>query len=448
VNEYSAASTKTQDDDESARPVDQGRAAMPEDIQAIPADLNRQEQAAAGNDDDNSPATENDTSPASPTVSTGEASGEIDISHAQRKRKNDGLPAKKGRRFPPADAQLIRYLDGFGYFDPFVAGDSPLVGCSHTPSHAASSLSAPMVSASGLSRSPSDSDSMLELDVLLAELMEQDQPAAKPRRKKRKHSPVTLPAYYRHLKPKKWRDTGAELRTLFFHRALARHPHVKAFSLRLNEAAENTARASKDGPSVYVHNRLKEEIGRSLKRAGWASQGEEILFWVVIEEDRKGALHAHGEIAFHPIQRNAIRAGMKVAAGEWLASDKARSGLGKQFQLRFADERPDVGWAGYCTKDLAKATPIRRRFLGQFGPNSWVANFDGKALSVTNGLRAEAEALYEQARADAIAAAKAEKAASRRPRKRKSSGDDALLVRDLDPEELEAIRLLEERDKL
>jgi hypothetical protein len=60
-------------------------------------------------------------------------------------------------------------------------------------------------------------------------------------------------------------------------------------------------------------------------------------------------------------------------------------GLGPEgTQLRFSRGTPDFRWAGYCIKGVAKARPMRRRYMRWLGlreDRRWVAQFEGKAIT-------------------------------------------------------------------
>ncbi|MBN8964177.1 MAG: hypothetical protein J0H89_02110, partial [Rhizobiales bacterium] len=315
-------------------------------------------------------------------------------------------------KFSPADGNFLRYLKALRYFDPLSAGDTSLVEAESPSLSASESPSISIV--------PSDSDSV-ESDSFESDsspLFESDTfvygdttSTTDTRSNVSKHIDrkltrhVSLPASVKPLQPKPWASVGYELKALFFHLALRKQPYVRAFTLRLSEAVEKRARSQKSSPSRYLHKQLNQEIKRELERAGWASHGQQTPFWFVVEEDKSGRLHLHGEIAFDPAYRDAIRTGMKTAAGEWRQTDEDRTHVGKQHQLKFSRWNPDAGWAAYLCKCLAHATEPRRRYMTRFGsPKRWVVWYAGKPLSATDQLKREAAALYEQARAEAISA--------------------------------------------
>jgi hypothetical protein len=127
-----------------------------------------------------------------------------------------------------------------------------------------------------------------------------------------------------------------------------------------------------------------------------------VPFWFAIEEGDKGRLHIHGEISLGPLDSAwrsmralrrlyaPIRAAIRRAGGEW---EPDRDGRGRQ--LRFAKVTPNARWAGYCLKSVHKARPERRRYMRQFGsPRNWVAGFDGKSVTASEGLRRSAIAAH------------------------------------------------------
>jgi hypothetical protein len=322
---------------------------------------------------------------------------------------SDKTGSKRGRKFSPADGNFFRYLKALRYFDPIPAGDSTLVEAESSSLPTSDSLSESL-----------SYDSLSDSDSLAGEAASKT--VGDPRsgiskhidRKLTRH--VSLPASVKPLQPKPWASVGYELKALFYHLTLRKQAHVKAFTLRLSEAVERRARSRIGNATAYLHKQINQEIKRELKRAGWASHGEPAPFWFGVEEDKSGRLHLHGEIAFDPAQREAIRSGMKTAAGEWLEADEDRTNLGSQYQLVFSKGKPDAGWAAYVCKCLAHATEPRRRYMTRFGsPRRWVVGFAGKPLTATQDLNCEASGLYEQARADAIKAGFGDKSGSTNP---------------------------------
>ena len=186
--------------------------------------------------------------------------------------------------------------------------------------------------------------------------------------------PVSLPSSHPDsFKPKRkpWRDSGEEVRGLFFHAALASQPNVKGFTLMLSRRVERLARAKGKHCLRWLHKRVE----RALRPLGGRYTGGVVPFWLAIEEGRKtGRLHIHGEISIGPVygEKRTIRAlrrvfapirkALKSAGGAW---DWERDGEGTQ--LRFARGTPDFRFAGYCLKSVHKVRPERRRYLRKLG---------------------------------------------------------------------------------
>lgn len=216
--------------------------------------------------------------------------------------------------------------------------------------------------------------------------------------------PVSLPCSHPELfKPKRkpWRDRGEEVRGLFFHKALESEPGVKGFTLMLSRPIEALARAQGKGCLAWLHKR----VVRKLKRLGGCHRGGAVPFWFAIEESRAGRLHIHGEISVGHVygEKRTVRAlrrvfapirkALKAAGGEW---DADRDGEGTQ--LRLARGTPDFRWAGYCLKGVHKARPERRRWMRQYGsPSRWVAGYEGKSVTASEGLRRAAVAMHSAA---------------------------------------------------
>lgn len=216
--------------------------------------------------------------------------------------------------------------------------------------------------------------------------------------------PTNLPCSHPDSpKRKPRRDIGEELRGLFYHKALAAQPNVKAFTLMLSRPVEAQARAKGKHCLAWLHRR----VVRQLRPLGGRYSGGAMPFWFVIEESDKGRLHIHGEIAVGPIETEGrsirsisrvlspLRNALKVAGGTW---DEDRDGKGSQ--LRFERGTPDFRWAGYCLKSAHKARPERRRYMRQFGFHRWwVAGFEGKAVTASEGVAREAKRLHGAAMA-------------------------------------------------
>ncbi len=217
--------------------------------------------------------------------------------------------------------------------------------------------------------------------------------------------PVSLPCSHPDsFKPKRkpWRDSGEEVRGLFFHKALESQPNVKGFTLMLSRPVERLARAKGKGCLRWLHKRVE----RALRPLGAGYAGGAVPFWFAIEEgSRTGRLHIHGEISIGPVygEKRTIRAlrrvfapirkALKSAGGKWDAECD-----GEGIQLRFARGAPDFRFCGYCLKSVHKVRPDRRRYMRKLGlswDKRWVAGFEGNAaVTASEGLRRAAIALH------------------------------------------------------
>jgi hypothetical protein len=215
--------------------------------------------------------------------------------------------------------------------------------------------------------------------------------------------PVSLPCTHPDsFKPKRkpWEYSCDEIHGLFFHKAMESKPSVKGFTLMLSRPVEALARAKGKHCLRWLHRRVVRELTR-LGRA----RGCPVEFWFAIEESRAGRLHIHGEISVGHVygEKRTVRAlrrifapirkALKSAGGKWNAD---RDGDGTQ--LRFARGTPDFRWAGYCLKSVHKARSERRRWMRQYGsPARWVAGFEGKSVTASEGLRRKSSALHAAA---------------------------------------------------
>jgi len=217
--------------------------------------------------------------------------------------------------------------------------------------------------------------------------------------------PISLPCSHpESFKPKRkaWRDLGQELQGLFFHKALEIEPSVKAFTLMLSRPVERAARAKGKHCLRWLHKRVERKL-RPLGRR----RGSAVPFWFVIEESkREGRLHIHGMISIghiygegrtiRPLRRvfEPYRKALKATGGIW---EPERDGDpdGKGTQLRFSRGTPDFRGAGYWLKSVHKARPERRRNKRMYGSDRrYVAGFEGKAVTASEGLRRAAQTLH------------------------------------------------------
>ncbi len=218
--------------------------------------------------------------------------------------------------------------------------------------------------------------------------------------------PLNLPVCHPEnlLDPRAWAYTGDDIRGLHYHDALREEAHsnltYRAFTLRLGKDVEKLARAQ----HKHCLDFLRKRIARHLKDALQPRNGVHWLWWFAIEEDDKGALHIHGEIAFFECDRRLVRKALCAAGGKWLAPPPVIVGGKKRQsprQLRFSRYAPDHGWAGYSLKNTRKAGRGWRRLCKRQGnPRFMTATFEGKAVAASGPVKAAAVLIHKRAVAD------------------------------------------------
>ncbi|GEL39919.1 hypothetical protein MEX01_05100 [Methylorubrum extorquens] len=190
--------------------------------------------------------------------------------------------------------------------------------------------------------------------------------------------------------PRPWASATDETKAHFALEALRARGPVVAFTAWTSE--EICDRAYERKPLPWLRKRVAEALD--------AAFGTVELFETIEEEatDRDGArkrrLHLHGALNLeNPSRRRLalLRKVLRHAMGPW--DDKA---LKSQVKLKLD---PNAGWASYCTKRSWLALPgIRARFACDRPGSPWRLSFDGPVLTMTNGIRAEAQELHQKAR--------------------------------------------------
>jgi hypothetical protein len=212
------------------------------------------------------------------------------------------------------------------------------------------------------------------------------------------YAPITLPRSDTPSKPKPWRDIHEEVRGLFFHAAMKANADHYGFTLRLSKHVETAARSQRIHCLAWLHRR----VVLHLRRAVGAPLGIPVPFWFAIEEDKRGALHLHGEISVDPILRKLIRKALVNAGGNWLS-------LGKGYTPVRLETNPNFRWSGYSLKDAHKARPTRRYYMRRLGVSTskrLLAGFEGKAVTASEALKLAAIDLHTAAVAEAVASTK------------------------------------------
>ncbi|MEZ0253481.1 MAG: hypothetical protein ACAH20_21410 [Methylobacteriaceae bacterium] len=199
-----------------------------------------------------------------------------------------------------------------------------------------------------------------------------------------------LPAFMTKA-PRPWASATDETKAHFALEALQARGPVLAFTAWTSQEISDRAYAT-GKPLPWLRKRVAEALG--------AAFGPVELFETIEEEatdrdgTRKRRLHLHAALSLeNPSRRRLalLRKVLRHAMGSW--DDNA---LKSQVKLKLD---PDAGWASYCTKRSWLAMPgIRARFACDRPGSPWRLSFDGPVLTMTNGIRAEAQALHQKAR--------------------------------------------------
>ena len=190
--------------------------------------------------------------------------------------------------------------------------------------------------------------------------------------------------------PAEWRDLSDPGRAHYYGQASADVGPSLAFSLNLSPEIEAMAR-SMPSPLGWLAARLAYHLKALL--------GVPSEFMAAIEEtdDVQHRLHVHGILCASPDEAETVRKALRKAGGEW---------PGVRQHQAHTSPSPDDGWASYCVKNVAKASPMRRSLPAY----SWFrASFTGDPLFATAGLKRRAKALYTADRSDMIEALKHER---------------------------------------
>jgi len=192
--------------------------------------------------------------------------------------------------------------------------------------------------------------------------------------------------------PRPWASATDETKAHFALEALRARGPVVAFTAWASEEISNRAYANGKPPLPWLRKRVAEALG--------AAFGP-IELLVTLEEEktdrdgpRKLRLHLHGALSLeNPSRRRLalLRKALRHAMGPW-------DGTALRFQVKLKFDA-NAGWASYCTKRSWLAMPgIRARFACDRSGSLWRLSFDGPVLTMTNGIRAEAQALHQKAR--------------------------------------------------
>jgi hypothetical protein len=171
-----------------------------------------------------------------------------------------------------------------------------------------------------------------------------------------------------------WRDATDHLRLQLAHYAMLganlEGSTLYAMTLRLGAELE----ASLHG-KIDAKRRLSKRFNLQLG---------DIQYWFVLEGDAalNIPVHLHGEIACDPDKLPHIRRALKKAGGAWGSS---------KHQLKL-DPEPDDGWVSYALKNPRLFDKRLRNHLS--------LPYLADPIMITHGLKRDAQALYELARAE------------------------------------------------
>lgn len=199
---------------------------------------------------------------------------------------------------------------------------------------------------------------------------------------------VTLPRTADEGKPTKpaaWRDLTDQVKAVFYHFAIRARGTSYRFDLNLSPEIAAAAKGKGEQACEYI----RRKVALALKKA----LGTSPEFVLALEEDGSRRLHVHGTMSIPEDHREAARDALKKAGGEW-------DGEGGQFQVNMRPQQidPDLRGGTYVVKNMVWSTPKMRTFLEKIGDTKRMPVFKGRALTVTRGVRRDAEEIYGAAR--------------------------------------------------
>jgi hypothetical protein len=165
-----------------------------------------------------------------------------------------------------------------------------------------------------------------------------------------------------------WELTHDRVKITFANRALASEGTLYAWTLNLGPKVLAAAQRHDSGFSDY----MRRGVSRALKR----ELGQDVLLWFAVDTTSSDRLHLHGGIAATDNELPTIEQAMCRAGGEW----DAKASRHRQCEITL-QTAPD-GWVTYALRNVGK---VKGRITG-------------KPFSITNPLRARAEALYGEHR--------------------------------------------------
>lgn len=202
-----------------------------------------------------------------------------------------------------------------------------------------------------------------------------------------------------------WRDLSDHMKLdAAFYAALAAG-QVYAFTLHLNDANEDKARAV-DNAADWIYRRICLRLGKIQKLMLFAMAVEDrtsdkkrsLAFDLEKDFDRKKRalaklfmrddrrVHVHGFIVIADHEMKAVKKALKLAGGDGF-------GRGRQLMVKPVYS---VGWASYMMKHAHLSSP---KFQPRIVGTSWAPRFKGEAMKMSGPLRSLAKAHYEAFRA-------------------------------------------------
>lgn len=182
---------------------------------------------------------------------------------------------------------------------------------------------------------------------------------------------VRLSSLREHVIPAPWRDLSDPARLEWFHHALRSQGEVQAFTLRLSDDVEASARGQ-GSTAGWLSKRIARQLEGAL--------GRKVDRWFALEVSDHHKLHLHGELQITSGEAKAARKALRLAGGEWASV--------RQHQAH-TKEDPSVIWAFYSAKRWNHIRPWTNWRLAQIS-----RPINGDWYSATKPVRSSAAELY------------------------------------------------------
>ncbi|OBQ75590.1 hypothetical protein A9K72_00410 [Mesorhizobium loti] len=175
----------------------------------------------------------------------------------------------------------------------------------------------------------------------------------------------------KHVVPAPWRDLSDPARLEWFHHALRSQGEVQAFTLRLSDDVEASARGQ-GSTAGWLSKRIARQLEGSL--------GRKVDRWFALEVSDHNKLHLHGELQITSDEAKAARKALRLSGGEWVSV--------RQHQAHTKQD-PSVIWAFYSAKRWNHIRPWTSWRLAQIS-----RPINGDWYSATKPVRSLAAELY------------------------------------------------------